>query len=110
MATYDPKEQDDVLQTFVEMLGEVTKDGGRKRAAGLKPPWQRDRHRNALFRHLWRWQEGEKVDKDSGAHPLVHVAWRALAIAWQETNGVVLENAGWKRKPEHNYGNRMVER
>ncbi len=28
---------------------------------------------------------GERVDSDSGEHPMVHIAARALMIAWQET-------------------------
>ncbi len=32
-----------------------------------------------------KWKQGELHDKDSGAHPLVHAAWRCLAIACSET-------------------------
>lgn len=39
-----------------------------------------------MFSHLSHWKHGELVDPDSLAHPLVHLAWRALAIAWQETH------------------------
>ena len=88
--TYDPSEQDVVLHIFVKMLREVTKDGGQKRAAGLKPPWYVDpAHEAAIFSHLSKWKHGEKVDPTSGVHPLVHLAWRALAIAYQETRGTV---------------------
>lgn len=80
-------EQAVVLQTFAKLLTTVSKDGGRKRAKGLKPPWWQDRHADALYRHLSRWQEGEQTDLDSGAHPLVHAAWRALAIAYIERYG-----------------------
>ena len=38
-----------------------------------------------MFSHLNAWKHGVKHDKDSRVHPLVHLAWRALAIAWQET-------------------------
>ena len=87
---YDAAEQDVVVRTFADMLWAVTKDGGKKRAAGTKPPWWcDDGHPEALWRHLWRWRDGEKVDPDSGAHPLVHMAWRALAIAYQEIHGEV---------------------
>ena len=87
---YDPKEQDLVLDVFVELLRDATKDGGRKRAAGLKPPWWVDpSHKAAMWRHLDRWRDREMHDADSGAHPLVHVAWRALAIAYQETYGTI---------------------
>jgi hypothetical protein len=87
---YDASEQDVLIGAFVTMLRSVTKDGGRKRAAGLKPPWWRDPdHEKAIWSHVNKWKHGEKVDKDSGVHPLVHLAWRALAIAWQETQGQV---------------------
>ena len=87
---YDPREQDAILSVFGEMLASVTKDGGRKRAAGTKPPWWRDdAHEAAIFSHLDKWKHGVKVDPDSGVHPLVHLAWRALAIAYRETNGSV---------------------
>lgn len=79
-----------LMEEFESMLWAVTGDGGKKRAAGAKPPWWRDdSHEAAIFSHLNKWKHGEKVDKDSGQHPLVHMAWRALAIAWQETKGKV---------------------
>ena len=88
--SYDPSEQDVVLRVFYEMLAGVTKDGGRKRAANLKPAWYVDEtHEPALFSHLSKWKHGEKVDHDSGVNPLIHLAWRALAIAYQETYGKV---------------------
>lgn len=90
MPTYDSSEQHLLLDVFTQMLWDVTKDGGTKRAAGTKPPWWRDEsHEAAIFSHLNKWKHGEKVDKDSGAHPFVHLAWRALAIAYQETYGRV---------------------
>lgn len=83
-------ERESVLRTYHDMLATVTGDGSRKRQAGEKPPWWRDgSHEGAIFSHLTKWKRGEKVDKDSGAHPLVHLAWRALAIAYQETYGKV---------------------
>jgi hypothetical protein len=86
MGPYDPAEQGDILRTFLRMLEQVTRDGGRKRAKGQKPPWWQDpSHEVGLFSHLYKWKRGDKVDPDSGAHPLVHLAWRALAIAYQET-------------------------
>lgn len=84
--TYDPSEQDEVILAFTEMLVKVTQDGGRKRAKGDKVSWKVDPgHEAGLFSHLSKWKKGELVDPDSGAHPLQHLAWRALAIAWQET-------------------------
>lgn len=85
---YDASEQQVLLNEFVRMLKSVTKDGGRKRARGEKPPWWCDNtHEAAIFSHLNKWKHGEKQDPDSGVHPLVHLAWRALAIAYQESVG-----------------------
>lgn len=85
---YDASEQDIIIDTFAQMLRSATSDGGRKRAAGLKPPWYvDDAHEKAIFSHLNKWKHGEVRDPDSGAHPLVHLAWRALAIAYQESYG-----------------------
>ena len=78
------------MTVFMNLLRSATKDGGKKRAAGTKPPWWcDDEHEAAMFSHLNKWKHGEQFDKDSGAHPLVHLAWRALAIAYQETHGPV---------------------
>lgn len=85
--SYDPSEQTELLHIFLTMLKDATADGGRKRAAGDKPSWRVDPdHERGMFSHLYKWKAGEYVDPDSGAHPLVHLAWRALAIAWQETH------------------------
>lgn len=81
------EEQTEIINLFSAMLRSVTADGGRKRAAGLKPLWKVDQsHERAIFSHLAKWKRGERVDADSGAHPLVHLAWRALAIAYQESS------------------------
>lgn len=74
---------------FTGYLDAVSADGQAKRARGLKPPWWRDPgHAEALERHLARWRAGERRDADSGCHPLVHAAWRALALAYQELGGL----------------------
>lgn len=87
-------EQAEILGWFTTMLQASSTDGGRKRAAGLKPSWKIDStHEAAVFSHLNKWKHGEKIDKESGAHPLVHLAWRALAIAWQETHAAGVELA-----------------
>ena len=83
-------EREMVLGTFDRLLRAVTGDGSKKRQAGTKPPWWRDAsHEAAIFSHLNKWKHGERTDPDSGVHPLVHLAWRALAIAYQETYGQV---------------------
>jgi len=86
---YDPWEQYEIARIFAGMLAQATGDGGRKRASGVKPPWDKDpEHEAGLFSHLSKWKHGELVDADSGAHPLVHAAWRCLAIAYQETSAL----------------------
>ncbi len=78
-------DQNEILGTFLSLLEGPTGDGGVKRAAGLKPSWKVDTsHYRAANSHWCRWADGERVDADSGCHPLVHVAWRLLAVAWQE--------------------------
>lgn len=82
-------EREDVLARFAQELAKATGDGSKKRQAGEKPPWYRDQsHEGAIFSHITKWKRGEKVDKDSGAHPLVHAAWRCLAIACSESGNV----------------------
>lgn len=82
---YDASEQDEIIEEFTKMLRVVTGDGGKKRNAGLKPSWKVDpSHEAAIFSHLMKWKKQELVDPDSGQHPLVHAAWRCLAIAWRE--------------------------
>lgn len=82
-------ERQDVLDRFADELSKATGDGSKKRKSGEKPPWYADgSHEAAIFSHLNKWKHGEKVDPDSGAHPLVHLAWRALAIACQESGNV----------------------
>ena len=79
-------EQGDVLYRFMEELRKPTGDGKRKRDKGLKPPWyEDDSHHAAAMRHYARWLSGDAIDQDSGAHHLVHSAWRLLVIALKET-------------------------
>lgn len=79
-------ERQDVLDRFAGELAKATGDGSKKRQSGEKPPWYEDGgHEGAIFSHLTKWKRGEVVDPDSGAHTLVHAAWRCLAIACSET-------------------------
>lgn len=82
-------ERTDILERFLEELAKVTGDGSKKRQAGEKPPWYKDSsHEAAVFSHLMKWKKGELIDPDSGAHPLVHAAWRCLAIALIESGNI----------------------
>lgn len=84
---YDPAEQDEIVEAFIALLNNATQDGAVKRMAGKKPGWKIDAHDDAMLRHLARyWLDPKGTDEDSGAHHLVAVAWRALAIAWQDTH------------------------
>lgn len=86
---YWADERQDVLDRFADELSKATGDGSKKRQSGEKPAWYNDpSHEAAIFSHLMKWKKGEKVDPDSGAHPLVHAAWRCLAIALRETGNI----------------------
>ena len=79
-------EQEDLIFRFIQELVKPTGDGAQKRSRQEKPPWyEDDSHHRAAFSHYTKWLAGERVDPDSGAHPLVHSAWRLLAIACRET-------------------------
>ena len=85
--SYDAREQDELMAMFTELLRGPTQDGGRKRAAAAKVSWKLDPgHLPAVFSHLDEYFHGRLVDKDSGQHPLVHCAWRCLALALQDTH------------------------
>lgn len=82
---WTPSEPEEIIAIFSDLLRAATGDGAAKRRAGEKPSWKVDTsHEGAIFSHLTKWKRGELVDPDSGAHPLVHAAWRCLAIAYQE--------------------------
>lgn len=88
-------EQEDVLARFLVELGKATGDGAVKRRKNEKPPWYIDSsHEAAVFSHLMKWKKGELVDTDSGAHPLVHAAWRCLAIACKESGNLPVKPQG----------------
>lgn len=90
-------ERQDVLDRYTAELAKATGDGSKKRQANQKPPWYRDdTHEAAVYSHLMKWKRGELADPDSGAHPLVHAAWRLLAIACRE-NG---NNPDWESRSE----------
>jgi hypothetical protein len=99
-------EREDVLRRFMEELRKATGDGSKKRQAGTKPPWYIDRtHEAAIFSHLCNWKRGELLDKDSGAHALVHCAWRCLAVACREIGNYPHD----LRKENQNPGRRRSE-
>lgn len=95
-------EAEDVLARFTAELSKPTGDGKQKRARNEKPPWYEDTHEAQVFSHIMKWKQGELVDPDSGAHPLVHAAWRLLAIACMETGNVPNPEPATWCNPEDN--------
>jgi len=92
-------ERTTVNLVMAKMLRACTGDGSSKRQKGIKPAWYDDpTHEAAIFSHMRRWKSGEKRDPDSGAHPMTHVGWRSLAIAYMEINGAGVnpDDGGWK--------------
>jgi hypothetical protein len=81
-------ERADILERFSRALSRASGDGSVKRAGGTKPPWYFVSHEAQVFSHIAKWKRGERVDPDSGVHPLVHAAWRCLALACLETGDV----------------------
>jgi hypothetical protein len=74
----------DTLAALTAILAPTLADGGRKRAAGLKPHWlEDDGHATALLRHWVAAECASGPDPDSGACPWAHVAARALMLAGQ---------------------------
>lgn len=84
---YDPAEQVEIEQAFLELLRAATLDGAGKRKAGKKVSWKYDTgHLTAFHRHVGRaYLDPRGRDSDSGQSHWVAAAWRALAMAWQET-------------------------
>jgi len=82
------EEQRELLFEFLNLLQSATKDGGKKRAAGLKPSWKIDAgHEAAFYRHLDQIEAGEYCSPDSGVPHKISAAWRLLAMAYQEKAG-----------------------
>ena len=52
-------------------------------------------HERGFWSHVAKWRHGDLVDEASGAHPMVHAAWRALAIAYQETHAAQHDSDTW---------------
>jgi hypothetical protein len=85
-----PSEVDTIAQSFDRLLRQASGDGAKKRAAGTKPIWlEDDTHMGAYYRHIRRWEEGERADPDSGADPRIHAAWRLLAAVDYERHQAV---------------------
>jgi len=70
---------------WVEWLAEVFTIGAKKYAEhNWKKGMKFSRMQGSMMRHLLKWQKGEKTDEESGLHPLLHVAWNALALVYYE--------------------------
>lgn len=78
-------EQNEILGTFLDLLGGPTGEGGVKRETAGKPLWKVDTgHPAAAGRHRAAYASGERYDPESGHHHLIKSAWRDLATAYQD--------------------------
>ena len=59
-----------------------------------KQPVSASTYLNAAIRHLNEWREGVERDKDSGAHPLAHVAACCNIIMDAEAHGTLIDDRG----------------
>jgi len=56
---------------------------------GLK--WKKD-VLGCIFRHVWKWVRGEKLDDESGLHHLAHAAWNCIALMEYERNEIGIDD------------------
>lgn len=45
-----------------------------------------------LFRHLWKWVRGEKIDEESGCHHMAMVVWQCFALMMYEKYSIGEDN------------------
>lgn len=74
-----------VLQGFANALWEVGRVGTFGCSKYGEGNWQYlengiDRYKDALFRHLFQWMQGEEIDKESGIKHLSHALWNLSAV------------------------------
>lgn len=74
-----------VLQGFSNALWEVGRVGTFGCSKYGEGNWQYlengiDRYKDALFRHLFQWLQGEEIDKESGIKHLSHALWNLSAV------------------------------
>lgn len=74
-----------VLQGFSNALWEVGRVGTFGCQKYGEGNWQYlengiDRYKDALFRHLFQWMQGEEIDKESGLKHLSHALWNLTAV------------------------------
>lgn len=74
-----------VLQGFSNALWEVGRVGTFGCSKYGEGNWQYlengiDRYKDALFRHLFQWMQGEEIDNESGIKHLSHALWNLSAV------------------------------
>ena len=74
-----------VLQGFANALWEVGRVGTFGCTKYGEGNWQYlengiDRYKDALFRHLFQYMQGEEIDKESGIKHLSHALWNLSAV------------------------------
>ena len=88
-------ERESIFEMFAFALLElerITDNGGQKHGYGSwkdkdNPSLQHVANCNSMFHHLADSFADIKEDKDSGLHPCLHLAWRALAMYEREVRG-----------------------
>ena len=76
-----------------EAINNVTKMGSKKHGINtwLDPANKSLQHisnHNSMFHHLSESFTGKIKDDESGIHPLIHLAWRALAEYYRQKNNI----------------------
>lgn len=96
--------------TLIKRVVEVFHFGARKYSPNT---WQNldngyDRYKAAMLRHIVCFEEGERLDPESGLHHLAHAAWNSLAMlyyALRRERPIPDEYSGWHQPSDDNFKN-----
>ncbi len=77
---------DELAKVYTYGTTKYNSDNWRK---GLK--WRKDVV-GPVFRHLWKWIKGEKIDEESGCHHLAMVLWNICTLIEYERCGVGIDD------------------
>jgi hypothetical protein len=88
---------DEISIHMLEELAKVMTCGAQKYPRGnARKGMAWSRPYNAFWRHVLAWLKGEKVDHDSGAHPLGHAIWNLMTLMDYEKRGVGFDDVTQK--------------
>ena len=77
---------------FIKVLQQATTSGKYPENNWLEPEGigtNKKHMHSAMFRHLAESYSGSQVDKESGLHPLLHLACRAMMSYCRQTNNII---------------------